>query len=368
MSMRTKLLCALVLAVFLGTTISMAAELEGVKIGTGTLKMGGVFQAQLYLTNWDNNTQSPMYGSAKYTTFRSYRARFLFWGVIVPDKVKYFVQLEMLNIPAFLDYKMMFLNYIPKTSVTVGRFLPYWTLYMHKAVSDLELIHYPMVVNEFAMGRQPGIQTETTIDPIKFYVGCFNGADIPDSYTDNNNAKDFMFRLDVMPKLENMNLLVGGEFWMGRRWVDANHTKGTTMFGPFASLDMNKLKLRGEYLMRTFTEGYLAPGDVDLSDRKSSGFYFMAGYTALDWLEVLGRYDAYDPNTANDADDFTDEDGNSAITIGANFMIHKYNAVIALNLVMNSEQSKIPDVSTTDPLDETDLKNDEAVVQFQIAF
>jgi len=364
MSMKTKLLCALVLAVFLGTTISVAADLEGVKIGTGTLKMGGIYQAQLYLTNWDNNIQSPMYGSAKYTTFRSYRARFLFWGVIVPDKVKYFVQLEMVNSPAFLDYKMMLLNYIPKTTVTVGRFLPYWTLYMHKVVSDLELIYYPIVNTNFAMWRQPGIQTETVIDPVKIYVGCFNGADIPNNTTDNNNAKDLMFRLDVMPKLENMKLLVGGEFWMGRRYIDASHNKSTTMFGGFASLDMNKFKFRGEYLMRTLTEGYLAPGDVELSDWKSSGFYAMVGYTALDWLEVLGRYDNYDPNTANDALDGTDEDGNSAITLGANFMIHKYNAVIALNLVMNSEQYKILDNTG----DEVDLKNDEAIVQFQIAF
>ena len=85
-------------------------------------------------------------------------------------------------------------------------------------------------------------------------------------------------------------------------------------------------------------------------------------------MEVLGRYDTYDPNTANDALDGTDEDGTSAITLGANFMIHKYNAVIALNLLMNSEQYKILDTSTSEPLDETDLKNDEAVVQFQIAF
>jgi hypothetical protein len=109
-------------------------------------------------------------------------------------------------------------------------------------------------------------------------------------------------------------------------------------------------------------EGYTTSLNVDIPDLKSSGFYAVLGYTALDWLEVLGRFDSYDPNTD------MDDDGNSAFTLGANFMIHKYNAVIALNLIKNMEQSKIPDTSTADPNDETDLKNDEIIVQFQIAF
>ena len=137
------------------------------------------------------------------------------------------------------------------------------------------------------------------------------------------------------------------------------------MFGGFASVDYNKMiKFRGEYMMKTVVEGWDEDPTVEgLDDLNSSGFYATAGYCATDWLEVLARYDAYDPNT--DCDD----DGNSAITFGANFMIHKYNAMISLNLIKNDEEWDLQDPAyPNDPDKRIDFDNDEAIVQFQIAF
>jgi hypothetical protein len=344
MSMKTKLLCFFILAMFLTLSVAQAAELEGVKIGVGSLRMGGIFQSWLYATNWDNNIH---YGGVyKYTEFTAKRARFLFWGTIVPDKVKYFVQLDMLNSPnPFLDYKMIFADYVPKTSVCVGRFLPYWTLYMWKPVSQLELVYYPLVVSE--------------LDAFSVYLGLFNGADIPNNKGDNNNAKDFMARLDIHPKMDNMELLFGGEFWMGRYRVDEATSKNNTMFGGFVSLDYNKmLKFRGEYLTRTLQEATLDPETEEAIDLKDAGFYIMGGYTPIEWLEVLARFDSYDPNTD------VDKDGESWITLGLNYMFLKYNAVIGLNLIKKTEQYKIMNTMG----EEVDLDNDEAILQFQIAF
>ncbi|KPL07714.1 hypothetical protein AMJ86_03225 [bacterium SM23_57] len=374
MSMKTKLLSFFLLAMFLVSTISVAGELEGVKVGTGTLKVGGIYQAWFYATNYDNNIN--FLGNTKYTSFQSKRARMLLWGTIVPDKVKYFAQMDFAGTPAFLDYKMIVMGYIPHTSVTVGRFLPYWTLYMHKPVSQLELINYPLFISSFkfagmptdyrmGMWRQVGIQTATDMDAFSVYLGCFNGADGVNNTNDNNDAKDFMARLDVNPEMENMSLLVGGQFWMGRHRIDEDHDKNNTAFGGFASLDYNKMvKFRGEYLMKTVVEGWdKDPTNSALDDLGSSGFYAMAGYCATDWLEVLARYDKYDPNT--DCDD----DGVSAITFGTNFMIHKYNAMISLNLIKNDEEWDLQDPAyPNDPDKRIDFDNDEAIVQFQIAF
>jgi hypothetical protein len=384
MSMKTKLLCLFILAMFLTLTVAQAAELEGVKIGVGSLRMGGIFQSWLYATNWDNTLQ---YGGVdKYTEFTVKRARFLFWGTIVPDKVKYFAQLDMVNAPAFLDYKMIFANYVPKTSISVGRFLPYWTLYMWKPVSELELIHYPLIeevpsevlsdVPNFAMWRQGGVQSATDFDMFSVYLGLFNGADYVNNNGDNNNAKDFMARLDIHPAMENINLLFGGEFWLGRYKVSTNadSTEGTTMFGGFLSLDYNKmLKFRGEYMMRTTKYGWYNPDIEKLDDLKSAGFYVTGGYMPIDWLEVLARYDYFDPNTLNKEDvQFmdhpTNKDAESWFTLGVNYMFHKYNAVIALNLIKKTEQWKIADPLPGDPEHEIDLDNDEAILQFQIAF
>jgi hypothetical protein len=388
MSMKTKLLCLFILAMFLTLTVAQAAELEGVKIGVGSLRMGGIFQSWLYATNWDNTLQ---YGGVdKYTEFTVKRARFLFWGTIVPDKVKYFAQLDMVNAPAFLDYKMIFANYVPKTSISVGRFLPYWTLYMWKPVSELELIHYPLIaevphtllsdsspipsdhrIPNFAMWRQGGVQSSTDFDMFSVYLGLFNGADYVNNNSDNNNAKDFMARLDIHPAMENMELLVGGEFWLGRYKVsaDADSTDGLTMFGGFLSLDYNKmLKFRGEYMMRTVKDGWVNPETDKLDDLKSAGFYVTGGYMPIDWLEILARYDWFDPNTANISDNSnlysSDDDAETWITLGINYMFHKYNAVIGLNLIKKTEQYKI--LNAMD--EEIDLDNDEAILQFQIAF
>jgi len=372
MSTKSKLLWILLLATFLATT-TFAAELEGVKIGVGTLRMGGIFQAWLYATNYDNNID--YMNAPKYTSFQSKRARFLFWGNIVPDKVSYFVQLEMVGPnptnPAhpFLDYKMMFTDYVPRTTISVGRFLPYWSLFMWKPVSQLELVYYPLVNDRFAMWRQVGVQTATKFDAFSVYLGCFNGADVVNNTTDNNNAKDFMARLDVHPAMENMELLIGGEFWYNRYRWDADNSQSSTMFGGFASLDYNKMiKFRGEYMTRSTTV-FIDPLLEDTEDIKDAGFYIMGGYTPIEWLEILARFDSYDPNTANEADTGTDEDAESWITLGVNYMFLNYNAVIGLNLVKKSEQWDIQDPEhPTDPDMRIDFDNDEAILQFQIAF
>ena len=191
------------------------------------------------------------------------------------------------------------------------------------------------------------------------YLGCFNGADWANNTRDNNNAKDFMARVDVHPAMDNMSLLVGGQFWMGRHRVDASHNKNNTTFSGFVSLDYNKMvKFRGEYLMKTVEEGWDDDPTVEgLDDLKSSGFYVTGGYTANEWLEILARYDMFDPNTDGE------DDGESWITVGVNFMIHKYNAMIGLNVVMKSEEYQIFDNMN----EEVDFDNDEAIVQFQIA-
>ncbi len=359
MSMKTKLMCLFVMAMILTTTFAVAGDLEGVKVGTGSLRLAGIYQAYFYATNWDNNINVVQ----KYTAFRTRRARLLLIGTIVPDKVKYLVQVDFTGTPAFLDYKMILLNYIPKTSVTFGRFLPYWTLYMHRSTGKLEFVNYPLVNSRYAMWRQAGLQTATKMDAFSFYVGCFNGADIPNNTNANNNAKDFMFRLDVHPELSGFKLLVGGEYWMGRHFVDPSHDKNNSTFGGFLNLTNDQFRFAGEFLTSTIEE---ETEDVngEVADLTSMGFYANAVYCATDWLELLARYDQFDPNTENEAGNLTDEDGESWITLGANFMIQKYNAMISLNLIKKTEEWQVMDNAG----EEIDLDNDEAIVQFQIMF
>ena len=185
---------------------AVTAEMAEIKVGKGTLKMGGILQAG-YTFNLED--------AAGFDSFTLNRARFLFWGDIVPDKIKYFLQLENKNGAGLLDYKARFF-YIEKTEITFGRFLPNFTLYMPSSTAKLEMINYPLTT--LKMGppwRQVGLQTTTQMEYFDFNLGIFNGADAPNNISDNNDAKDFFARVDIKPPIEQAKVRFGGYAWLG---------------------------------------------------------------------------------------------------------------------------------------------------------
>jgi len=116
-------------------TASFAQAITEIKVGKGDLKIGGILQAGLtYNLEDDAGTDA----------FWMKRGRFLFWGTIIPDKVKYFVQLDHAGGVSLLDYKAQFF-YIEKTEITFGRFLPAFTLYM-PLTSVCDEMSFPVVV------------------------------------------------------------------------------------------------------------------------------------------------------------------------------------------------------------------------------
>ncbi|KPJ62857.1 hypothetical protein AMJ44_15050 [candidate division WOR-1 bacterium DG_54_3] len=123
---------------------SATSELAEIKVGKGTLNVGGILQAGFTYYVEDETG---------FDSFTLNRARFLFWGVIVPDKVKYFVQLDHRGSTSVLDYKAQFF-YVPQTEIAFGRFLPNFTLYMPYSTAKLEMINYPLTTLRFAVWRQ----------------------------------------------------------------------------------------------------------------------------------------------------------------------------------------------------------------------
>ena len=113
-----------------GFASSVSADPSAIKVGKGDLKIGAILQAGFDYSLAEDSL-------AVNGQFTLNRARFLLWGTVVPDKVKYFVQTEGRNGVGVLDYKMIFMGCIPNTSITVGRFLPNFSLYMPAATSKL---------------------------------------------------------------------------------------------------------------------------------------------------------------------------------------------------------------------------------------
>jgi hypothetical protein len=338
---------------------SVVAEEAGITVGKGTLKIGGILQAGFtYYVKDETGINS----------FTLNRARFLFSGVIIPDKVKYFVQTETKstsNTVSLLDYKAQFF-YIKKTEIAVGRFLPNFTIYMPYSTAKLEMINYPMTTTQYATWRQVGIQTSTITDYIDFNLGVFNGADMTDNISDNNDAKDFLVRAEVKPPIEKVKVRFGGYAWVGSAKPPTTFQDTIVhnvpnpdeksfqknRFGGLALADYTKdqmtLRFRGEFIMGK-DEYLTGPSVAEKCTRKSQAYFAHVGIQPVKQVEFLARYEAYDPDTD------VDKDGNSAITGGVNYYLDGINAMFYLNYIHKMEQVK-------------EIDNDLVQAQVQITF
>jgi len=350
----TILFCLLISGLALG-------EMSEVKIGKGTLKMGGILQAG-YTFNLED--------SAGFDSFTLNRARFLFWGDIIPEKVKYFVQLDHRGGISVLDYKARFF-YIQKTEIAVGRFLPNFTLYMPYSTAKLEMINYPLTTLRFATWRQAGIQTTTKTEYVDFNVGIFNGADQPNNFSDNNDAKDFLLRADMKPPIEQAKVRFGGYAWIGSAdpgWgLTEEGTVKNNRFGGFAKVDYEAtekvtVKFRGEFLMAS-TENLTFANMDSVASVDAQAFFVHFGVQPDPRFEFLARYDFFDPDTDQSYEaGVTPDDEISWLTGGVNYYLEGINAMFYLNYIRKMESGKNADGS------DREVDNDLFVAQVQITF
>lgn len=269
------------------------------------------------------------------------------------------------TLPEFLlDAKIGFI--VPEgedisTRVTVGRFLPPFTLILPRNVSRLDAVRYPLylfaaqdpggVRQPFASadtaGRQVGLLvTQRLTDAATIDAGVFNGyqhTETPGSWADENDAKDVMFRLAARP---TEGLLFAADYWLGfpMSLDAAGH--------PFAAGDdetyendiahmfvfeteitiVENLKIEGEFAYAHHTTRTLdAGGARGEATTQAVGAWGHLGYLLkglLDGrgdLELFARYDYFDPDI--------DAGGNAAmrITLGPQFFLEGLHSQLRLN-------------------------------------
>jgi hypothetical protein len=298
------------------------------------------------------------------------RARFLFWGDIVQDKVKYFVQTETKADTSILDYKAQFF-YIRQTEIAVGRFLPNFTLYMPYSTAKLEMINYPLTTQRFAVWRQVGIQTTTNTEYVDFNLGIFNGADQPNNFSDNNDAKDFLLRADIKPPIEEAMIRFGGYAWIGSAdpgfGLEEEGTVKRNRFGGFATADYKAteditVKFRGEFL--TASTEHLTFAHIDsVATTDAIAFFAHVGVQPDPRVELLARYDFHDPDTDQSYEaGVTADDEESWLTIGLNYYLDGLNSMFYLNYILKMESGKNADGT------DREVDNDLIVAQVQITF
>lgn len=354
-----------------------SAQMAEVQVGKGTLKIGGILQAgfTFNMEDEDEHWDESIYANS----FTLNRARFLFWGEIIPKKVKYFVQTETKGSPSILDYKAQFF-YIEKTEITFGRFLPNFTLYMPAHTGKLEMINYPFTATKYAMWRQIGIQSTTKTDYVNFNLGVFNGypANNP-GFKDDNDAKDFLGRVEFKPPIEKGNVTVGGYAWIGNarpEWRGAavpnpdEKTLEMNRFGGFAKMDYQAsekvtLRFRGEFLTASTEE--LASADVDdVTKIDGLAFFVHGAVQPSPNVEILARYDFHDPDKDMEfVEDESDDDEEAWLTIGLNYYLEGINSMFYLNFIHKMEPGQKNVAGETE---DREFDNDQIVAQVQIVF
>jgi hypothetical protein len=193
-------------------------------------------------------------------------------------------------------------------------------------------------------GRDIGIQVggillknKTNSPVIEYRLGVFNGTGINVADT-ANEAKDLGGRLILSPL---KGLSIGAGYYSGWARPLKPDVKGKSQkrnrIGFDAAYSTTRLSLKGEYIY----------GIDGITDRK--GWYMQAGYFVIPLkLQVLAKYDTYDPNTTV---------GNNISTLyvlGANFNFNTWSRVQVFYTFREEEG--------------TALNNNYVSIQYQIGF
>ena len=308
-------------------------------------------------------------GTEENSDFYLKRLRFILYGDVVPDRVGFVFQGEALANPFLLDLKLILKNYIPYTSITFGRFLPNYTYYMPQSTAALDFVEYPLTTARYACWRQVGIETRTKLSGFDLTLGALNGGDRDsgrhtDSWHDNDNAKDFLTRLDYTLQLQGQsNVTFGAYGWFGSDTevyntgaVDINGAPimddvdglAWTRYGAFTHLHMNGLRATAEMINGT-TEHLTDPTTGDAVTSVDGFAYFGQAMYRVGDIEGLVRYGSNDPNTD------VDDDAEQRLTFGCNYYFPAQGSMVFLNYMIRTEEG-------------TSIDNDLILLQFQISF
>jgi phosphate-selective porin OprO and OprP len=251
---------------------------------------------------------------------------------------------------AYADIK--FNDYL---NITLGQFRIPFSMENLTPVRRFELIDFSQAVDNLVMrgkdvvgnqnGRDIGIQLGGALwkkganNLLEYRFGVFNGSGINIADT-ANEAKDIVSRLVANP-VKGLSFGVsysnGWEKAIKPSSNYAGRSQPRKRFGFEASYTTARLALKGEYI-------YGRDGDTD-----KAGWYAWAGYYIIPQkLQVIGKYDTFDPNTDKD------ENVTTNVVIGGNFNFNSWSRIQAF-YTFREEQG-------------TTVNNNYYSIQFQIGF
>lgn len=228
-------------------------------------------------------------------------------------------------------------------NITVGQFRIPFSLENLTSMNKFELIDFSQAVDAFTArgkdvignqnGRDIGIQLGGALvknkagNLVEYRLGVFNGSGINIADT-ANEAKDIVGRLIVNPV---KGFSIGASYYngWGKAIKPASEFVGRSQirnrFGVETSYTKGKISLKGEYI-----------SGKDGQTEKAGG-YLLAGYYVIPKkLQVVGKYDTFDPNTSAD-----DNIGTNYV-LGVNFNFNDWSRIQAF-YTLREEQGKSVD-------------------------
>jgi len=306
---------------------------------------------QMQLTGYSQVRYQFLQERGKHNGFDIRRARVDLKGSVTPF-FSYRLQVDFVDKPKMIDAygELKLADYF---SVTAGQFKIPFSMENLTSSNKLEMIDRSQVVEALVArskdvignqnGRDIGIQASGTFLKIKgkpvieYRIGLFNGSGINVADT-ANNEKDISGRLVFTP-VNGMSF--GGGFYKG--WDKAIKPdipgKGQTRdrIGAEISYIMSRFSLKGEYIA----------GKDGKTNR--SGWYVQTGYFLIPQkLQVLAKYDVYDPNTS------TPDNISINYVLGANYNFNNWSRIQAFYTIRHEEGPAV--------------KNNLLSLQYQIGF
>ncbi len=242
---------------------------------------------------------------------------------------------------AYLDFK----NFmpLPKATLSVGLTKNYFGYIYSWKYETIE--KDPADLWKFASSTDYGIVFSGQVPSAKlsYNLGLYNGEGYKKSGDKVNN--EYAYLANVRFKPVDM-LELGGSFSMNSK-NNPNDDMGEenpeheahTAFAGMAKFNMNGITILGQFLGKTVdTDNNDADEDVSSQAISVLGMYNLKDAADIN-MDIVGRYDMYDPNTDND------DDGKNLMLFGLNYHIQKNVQVQANYQITSHEDDTLEDIS-----------------------
>lgn len=209
------------------------------------------------------------------------------------------------------------------------------------APTDLDTPDRAQIARYFSDKRDLGLRLAGNWKYIDYYAGLYNGSRY--NSADNNDKMDVMTWANVKPFA---NLPKLGNLVMGGGFAEGKGTQNYHVIGYYTGYKYKKLGLKYEYAtsegLMTSTkyakdsEGGNVAGNVyNLAGRNASGWYVQGSYDLTPKLQMLTRFDQFDPNSEKNFK----RDLNREFTVGTNYFIRGNNLKLQLDYVYVANQA-----------------------------